>query len=247
MQVAMKAAPEMTGRRLRRPGAGPEPMTGARDYELVIFDCDGVLINSEEIASGICIEAVATLGLQLTLHEYADRYAGNPVAEIWRMVERDCGRPLPEDFAAMVDRLVTERFDRALAPITGVETLLQRLTMPRCVASSTRLPRLQENLARCGLRDYFDPHVFSGSQVKRGKPAPDVFLFAASQMGADPHRCLVIEDSLTGVTAARRAGMDVIAFAGGGHVSPGLPPRLLEAGALDVVSSMEEVGERLLR
>lgn len=213
--------------------------------DLIIFDCDGVLINSEEIASGICIEAVATLGLHLTMQEYADRYAGNPVAEIWRMVERDCGKPLPTDFAAMVDKMVSERFNQQLAPIEGVLPLLEKLHRPRCVASSTQLPRLKENLGNTGLLEHFDPHVFSGSQVKRGKPAPDVFLYAASQMGADPHRCLVIEDSLTGVTAARRAGMKVVGFAGGGHVSESLPQRLLDAGVADVLYSMEEVGSYL--
>lgn len=213
--------------------------------ELVIFDCDGVLINSEELASEICIEAVKEVGLDLTMHEYADRYAGNPVAEIWRMVERDAGRSLPEGFQGRVDEMVFRRFSTELAPIHGVTEVLEASRHTRCVASSTQLPRLRENLGKVGLIDYFDPHIFSGSQVKRGKPAPDVFLYAASQMGADPEHCLVIEDSLTGVTAARRAGMQVIGFCGGGHASPGLEQRLRDAGALDVVRSMKEVGERI--
>ncbi len=214
-------------------------------FDLIIFDCDGVLINSEELASEICIEAVKEVGLNLTLHEYADRYAGNPVAEIWRMVERDAGKPLPEGFQGRVDQMVFKRFSTELAPIHGVVDVLEASRHPRCVASSTQLPRLRENLGQVGLLDHFDPHVFSGSQVKRGKPAPDVFLYAASQMGCDPAHCLVIEDSLTGVTAARRAGMNVIGFAGGGHVSPGLEKRLREAGAIDVVRTMREVGERI--
>ena len=212
-------------------------------FDLIIFDCDGVLINSEELASEICIEAVKEVGLNLTLHEYADRYAGNPVAEIWRMVERDAGRSLPEGFQGRVDQMVFRRFSTELAPIHGVVDVLRGSTHPRCVASSTQLPRLRENLGTVGLLDHFDPHIFSGSQVKRGKPAPDVFLFAASQMGADPARCLVIEDSLTGVTAARRAGMNVIGFGGGGHVSASLEHRLRDAGALHVAKSMQEIGE----
>lgn len=215
-------------------------------FDLVIFDCDGVLINSEELASEICIEAVKEVGLNLTMHEYADRYAGNPVAEIWRMVERDAGRSLPDGFQGRVDEMVFRRFSTELATITGVVEVLEALKNPRCVASSTQLPRLRENLGKVGLLDHFDPHVFSGSQVKRGKPAPDVFLYAASQMGADPAHCLVIEDSLTGVTAARRAGMNVVGFCGGGHASPGLQKRLHEAGAVKVVGSMAEIGELLL-
>lgn len=215
-------------------------------FNLVIFDCDGVLINSEQLASEICIEAVKEVGLDLTMHEYADRYAGHPVAEIWRMVERDAGRPLPPGFQGRVDEMVVRRFSADLAPIPGVVDVLQASRHPRCVASSTQLPRLRANLGQVGLLDHFDPHVFSGSQVKRGKPAPDVFLYAASQMGADPAHCLVIEDSLTGVTAARRAGMHVVGFCGGGHASPGLARRLRDAGALDVVHSMTEVAERIL-
>ena len=214
-------------------------------FDLVIFDCDGVLINSEELASQICIEAVKEVGLDLSLHEYADRYAGNPVAEIWRMVERDAGRPLPQGFQGRVDEMVYRRFSTELAPIHGVADVLEASIHPRCVASSTQLPRLRENLGKTGLLEHFDPHVFSGSQVKRGKPAPDVFLYAASQMGADPAHCLVIEDSLTGVTAARRAGMNVVGFCGGGHVSPGLEQRLKDAGALRIARTMQEIGELL--
>lgn len=215
----------------------------AHKYDLVIFDCDGVLINSEELASEICIEAVKEVGLSLTMHEYADRYAGNPVAEIWKMVERDAGRPLPEGFQGRVDKMVFARFSTELAVIHGVVDVLEAIRQPRCVASSTQLPRLKENLGKVGLLEHFDPHVFSGSQVKRGKPAPDVFLYAASQMGADPGQCIVIEDSLTGVTAARRAGMNVIGFCGGGHASPGLRQRLRDAGALHVAETMQEIGE----
>ncbi|MDP4595211.1 MAG: HAD family phosphatase [Beijerinckiaceae bacterium] len=211
------------------------------DIDLVVFDCDGVLINSEELASEICVAAVRELGLHLTPHQYADRYAGHPVAEIWRRVEEDCGKPLPAGFRETVDTDVRRRFETELVAITGVAELLAQLVHPRCVASSSHITLLRANLGRVGLIDYFDPHVFSGSQVKRGKPAPDVFLYAASQMGADPARCLVIEDSMAGVTAARRAGMKAIGFAGGGHASEVLHERLLEAGAVDVFKTMQDI------
>ncbi len=210
-------------------------------FELVIFDCDGVLINSEELASEVCVEAVAELGLHLTPQQYADRYAGNPVAEIWKRVAEDIGRVLPDGFRERVDLSVRKRFETELTQIEGVAEVLQSLSHPRCVASSTQLPLLKSNLARVGLIDFFDPHVFSGSQVKRGKPAPDVFLYAASQMGADPAHCLVIEDSLTGVTAARRAGMNVVGFTGGGHISHDLDTRLMAAGATTTFKDMRRV------
>ena len=215
------------------------------DIDLVIFDCDGVLINSEELASEICVEAVRDLGLHLTPHQYADRYAGHPVSEIWRRVQEDCGQPLPDGFRERVDKLVRRRFETELQAISGVADVLGGLNHPRCVASSSQLDLLRANLGRTGLIGHFDPHIFSGSQVKRGKPAPDVFLYAASQMGADPHRCLVIEDSMAGVTAARRAGMHAIGFAGGGHASDVLQDRLLEAGARQVFDSMDAIGEHL--
>ncbi|MGE3245858.1 MAG: HAD family hydrolase [Beijerinckiaceae bacterium] len=217
------------------------------DIDLVIFDCDGVLINSEELASEICVASLRELDLHLTPHQYADRYAGHPVNEIWRRVEEDIGRVLPEGFRVKVDSAVRKRFETELAAIAGVAELLAELRHPRCVASSTQLPLLQANLSRAGLIDYFDPNVFSGSQVKRGKPAPDVFLYAASQMGADPARCLVIEDSMAGVTAAKRAGMNAVGFVGGGHASDVLHEKLRLAGARDVFDSMKGLAMHLFR
>ncbi|MDH7795922.1 MULTISPECIES: HAD-IA family hydrolase [unclassified Beijerinckia] len=206
-------------------------------FDLVIFDCDGVLINSEEIASHVCADAVAELGLIMTPYDYASRYAGMPVAEAWRRVEADSGRPLPEGFREKVDTEIHRRFDIELAAIDGMAEVLRASSYPRCVASSTRLSLLQKNLAKTGLIQFFERGVFSVSQVKRGKPAPDVFLFAASQMGADPARCVVIEDSVAGVTAGRRAGMDVIGFMGGGHSSPAIKASLEQAGARRIAAN----------
>ncbi len=220
-------------------------MSAQKDIDLVIFDCDGVLINSEEIASAVCVEALAELGLRLTLQQYASRYSGRPVADAWRLVEADHGKPLPTGFREKVDTEVLRRFSLSLEPIDGVVDMLKGLRLPRCVASSTTLPLLKGNLAQVGLAGFFDPSVFSVSQVKRGKPAPDVFLFAASQMGADPHRCLVIEDSAAGVTAARRAGMRAIGFSGGGHTAPDHAEKLTAQGAFAVVHAMRELATLL--
>ena len=200
-------------------------------FDLVIFDCDGVLINSEEIASQVCAEAVVELGMTMTAHDYASRYAGMPVAQAWLRVESDSGGVLPKGFREKVDAEVRRRFDLKLAPIGGMVEVLESSPHPRCVASSTRLPLLRRNLSQTGLIGFFEPGVFSVTQVKRGKPAPDVFLYAASQMGADPARCIVVEDSIAGVTAAFRAGMQVIGFMGGGHATPSLRVALERAGA----------------
>ena len=214
-------------------------------FDLVIFDCDGVLINSEEIASGVCVEALAQLGMHLTLQQYAARYSGRPVADAWRQVETDHGKPLPDSFREKVDTEVLRRFSVSLEPMEGVVDVLTALRLPRCVASSTTLHLLKSNLVQVGLSPFFDPSVFSVSQVKRGKPAPDVFLFAASQMGADPHRCIVIEDSAAGVAAARRAGMRAIGFSGGGHTAPDHAERLTAEGASEVVRAMRELAPLL--
>lgn len=215
------------------------------DVDLVIFDCDGVLINSEELASAVCAEALAELGMQLTLQQYAARYSGRPVADAWWQVEADYKQPLPEGFREKVDAEVLRRFSLHLEPLDGVHEVLSNMALPRCVASSTSLHHLTSNLAQVGLGRYFEPSIFSVSQVKRGKPAPDVFLYAASQMGADPHRCLVIEDSQAGITAARRAGMRVIGFSGGGHTAPDHAERLTAAGAMRVVRTMSELGAHI--
>ena len=217
----------------------------ATPIDLIIFDCDGVLIDSEVIANQVCVEFVATLGHQTTMHDFAAKYCGSPINDIWQRVGLDIGVPITEAFRKAVDDEVHRRFEMDLKAVEGVSELLDALQHRRCVASSTGIKKLRANLERVGLLGKFEPGVFSASQVARGKPAPDVFLYAASQMGADPGRCLVIEDSVAGVTAARRAGMTTIGFAGGGHVTQAHPQRLLDVGALTIAGSMTELAAYL--
>ena len=213
----------------------------ARAIELVIFDCDGVLIDSEAIANQVCVEFIARLGHQTTMHEFAARYCGSPIRDIWRRVAADTGLMISEAFAKDVEAEMHRRFDTGLQPIDGVMRMLSTLDLRRCVASSTGRAKLHRNLAQVGLLDAFEPGVFSASQVGRGKPAPDVFLYAASQMGADPADCLVVEDSVAGVAAAGRAGMRCLGFAGGAHVTDAHARRLTDAGAMNVAHSMDEL------
>lgn len=208
---------------------------------LVIFDCDGTLIDSEVIASSIDAAFLTRLGKPTTPAEFVYRFTGVPHHVIWRQLEEELGRPLPDGFWDELKAVSLRRFAAELAVIDGVHeavAAVDRLGPRRCIASSTGLDSLRRNLQTVDLLAMFDPHVFSASQCARGKPAPDVFLFAASQMGADPQECLVIEDSVAGVTAARRAGMPVIGFVGGGHCDDGLAGRLAAAGAQAVVSAM---------
>jgi HAD superfamily hydrolase (TIGR01509 family) len=212
---------------------------------LVIFDCDGTLIDSEIIASAIDAAAMTRLGLPTTATEFGMRFTGVPHREIWRIIEGELGRPIPDGFFEALKAESERRFAEELEVIDGVHdavAAVDRLGLRRCIASSTGLASLRRNLTTTGLIELFDPHIFSASQCARGKPSPDVFLFAASQVGADPAECLVIEDSVAGVTAARRATMAVIGFTGGGHADPELGTRLAGAGAQVVVPTMHELG-----
>ena len=208
---------------------------------LVIFDCDGVLIDSEIVVARLEAEAMTGLGLPISVETVCARFAGTTTKEVWETVERELGRPLPAGFLEAHLAHVRDVFARELKPVPGAHAMVEALDLPCCVASSTRLPALIDNLATCGLAHLFDGRIYSASQVKRAKPAPDVFLFAASQMGADPADCLVIEDSVAGVTAARRAGMNVVGFVGAGHVTVGLADRLRAAGAAEIFATHTDV------
>jgi HAD superfamily hydrolase (TIGR01509 family) len=211
---------------------------------LVIFDCDGVLVDSEVIFCAVDAAMLAELGHPTPAADIARRFTGVPHRDVWRVLADDHGFELRD---ALLDRIQAEcrrRFAAELQAVPGaVDTVraVRGLGHAACVASSTGLEGLRRNLATAGLLDLFGADVFSASQVKRGKPAPDVFLYAASQMGADPADCLVVEDSVAGTTAARRAGMRVAGFTGGGHADPGLGERLAEAGAERIFPTMAEL------
>lgn len=211
---------------------------------LVIFDCDGVLIDSEVIFCAIDSEALARLGHTVAPAEIARRFCGTPHHVAWSTLAAELGFTVEDSIIEEIKAESARRFVTELRAIPGAAEAIAAaagLGHPPCVASSTGLPNLRRNLETAGLLPLVDPHVFSASQVKRGKPAPDVFLYAASQMGADPADCLVIEDSIHGVTAARRAGMKVVGFTGGGHADPELAQRLRAAGAGRSFATMTEI------
>lgn len=210
---------------------------------LVIFDCDGVLIDSEIVAARLEAEAITSLGLPMTAETICTRFAGTTTREVWATLEGELGRPLPPGFLESHLAHVRDVFSRELEAIPGARRAVEALDLPYCVASSTRLPALLDNLGTAGLVDLFDGRAFSASQVKRPKPAPDVFLLAASQMGADPADCLVVEDSVAGVGAAVRAGMAVAGFVGASHVGAGHAATLRAAGAAAIFARMDDLGE----
>ena len=199
--------------------------------DLIIFDCDGVLIDSEIIACAADAEALKSVGYPITTSEVVRRFAGVPTDEMYAAIERDLGRPLPPDLAAQTEARVMARFHTELRPIEGVAEAVAQLERPYCVASSSKPSKLSLGLIEAGLFDLFYPHIFSAAQVTAGKPAPDLFLLAAEKMGAAARHCVVVEDSIAGVTAARRAGMRALGFAGGAHCSQGHAAELRSAGA----------------
>lgn len=208
---------------------------------MIIFDCDGVLIDSEIISNAADAEAFTALGFPITAREMIARFIGRPKREIWAEVEREMGRPLPEGLIERIEADIKRRYREELAAIPGVAAAIEAVGGPRCVASSSEMSKLRLALEVTGLMPLFDPHVFSASQVARGKPAPDLFLFAAQTMAVTPAECLVVEDSQAGVIAARAAGMRVIGFTGGSHSFDGHGEGLLAAGAERTIAHMDEL------
>jgi HAD superfamily hydrolase (TIGR01509 family) len=207
---------------------------------LLIVDCDGVLVDSEPLACQVDAEVLTELGFRITADQILHRFVGTSLKDMVGQIEAEHGRRLPSDFSDRLTRTLLARFDTELKPIPGVRDALCALPYRRCVASSSTPDRIARSLAAAGLADLFDD-LFSSVEVERGKPAPDLFLYAADRMGAEPRDCLVIEDSVFGVRAAVDAGMRVIGFAGGGHCGPKHRDSLMVAGADLVLDRMQDL------
>ena len=185
--------------------------------ELLIFDCDGVLVDTEGVSNRLFAGALTALGLPTTLEECMARYRGRSTAACVALIEERLGRPVPEAWLAEVQAQLMAEFERGVAPIPGVKAVIdaaEAAGIAICVASSGSLGKMHLTLGRSGLIGHFEDRLFSASMVTQGKPAPDIFLHAARAMGASPEACPVIEDSLPGVMAARAASMRVLGYAG---------------------------------
>jgi HAD superfamily hydrolase (TIGR01509 family) len=211
--------------------------------QLVIFDCDGVLVDSEPIAIRVDQTILNRLGWSLSLDEIVERFVGRPHSFFTSEIEAHLGRPLPDDWETDYLPLYEAAFIAELVAVEGIADVLDVLNairLPTCVASSSSHVAIRRSLDLTGLRHHFDERIYSAQDVAHGKPAPDVFLFAAAGMGAVPRHCVVIEDSVHGVTAARAAGMRVLAF-GGGVV----PAAALEGPNTTVFAHMRELPDLL--
>lgn len=213
--------------------------------ELIIFDCDGVLIDSEILVCRLVAEELTGLGYAVSTRDVIDRFAGRPEREMVADIEADWGRTLPQSFFEQCRRRTKEAYGSELAAISGVADILGRVTIPVCVASSAYPEKLRLGLESAGLYDRLAPNVISASYVAQGKPAPDVFLYAAGWMRQPVAGCMVVEDSVAGVTAARRAGMRVIGFVGGSHCKPDHGERLEAAGAEAIATHFSDLSHLL--
>ncbi|MBR0898399.1 HAD family hydrolase [Bradyrhizobium tropiciagri] len=210
-------------------------------FELVIFDCDGVLVDSEVISCRAHADTLTRHGFPITPDGVLKRFLGVSDREARRIVESEIGRALPDTFEAEVKHATLSFYKDDLNAIAHVGDAIAALGLPKCVASSGTPEKIHHGLTCAGLYDQLAPHIFSATQVKRGKPAPDLFLFAAEQMGASPSRCVVIEDSVAGVTGARAAGMTVLGFYGGSHCTAEHEDMLRQAGAAITFADMRQL------
>ena len=215
-------------------------------FELIIFDCDGVLVDSEPLSAKAAAIALAEFGVRLDAQQAQNAFIGLTFAAAITKVRSDFGVELPPAYASRYARHLEQTFRQELKPMAGVVQMLESLHLPFCVGSNSSQARLAMTFEITGLTHFFTGRIFSGEDVKEGKPAPDLFLHAAARCGVAPQNCLVIEDSPVGVVAAVKAGMPAIGFVGGGHASPALRERLLQAGASVILADMMLVGSHIL-
>lgn len=209
---------------------------------LLIFDCDGVLVDSEPLSVSVLVEALNRRGVVIGEDEAYARFLGRSLSTLAQILHDDFDHSIDAAFLDDLRRALYDRFCHSLKPVRGVAETLDALDCPRCVASSSQPERIRLSLRLTGLLERFEPHIFSASMVEHGKPAPDLFLHAARAMGAEPTDCIVIEDSPAGIEAAQRAGMTVFAFTGGSHAgAPGYRERIAALSPDAVFDAMPDL------
>ncbi|MGE0767618.1 MAG: HAD family hydrolase [Hyphomicrobiaceae bacterium] len=216
--------------------------------QLIIFDFDGVVADSETIANELLAESVTGLGKPTTVDDSIRLFMGKRWDDCKTAVVEWTGAPLPDHFEVAHRQRTREVMRRDVGPVVGVGAFLDRQRhVARCIASSSSREWLDHCVDKFGFRGHFGGNLFSATQVPSGKPAPDIFLLAATSMGVQPDRCLVIEDSPSGVQGACAAGMTVIGFLGASHIRDGHGERLVAAGAHELARSYDEVAAILAR
>jgi len=223
-------------------------LTPSAPFSAVIFDCDGVLVDSEVLALEVELNALAEIDLPYDRSEFRARFMGMSNSAFFDALEADHrvrhGRDLPEGFREMCHGRFQAEWHR-LAEVPGARAAIERVSLPKAVASSSTHEALARKLRYTDLWSLFAPHIYSADHVARAKPAPDLFLHTADALAVAPSRCLVLEDSANGIAAARAAGMTVWGFTGGGHMDARCGARLLSAGAEQLVPDWQTAGQLL--
>jgi len=211
--------------------------------DLVIFDCDGVLVDSEIIAARVEAELITLAGYEISAEEIAERYAGLTFKDILMRIEEKSKIPFQASLIDRAEELVDRKLRSDVRAIEGVREAVASVTAQRCICSNSRSERIEFMLEKVHLLTFFAGRIFSALEIpsKKTKPAPDVFLFAAERLGANPANTFVIEDSVHGVAGAKAAGMRVIGFTGASHSYPGHADALTEAGAETVIRRWAEL------
>jgi len=212
-------------------------------FDLIIFDCDGVLVDSEIIAAEVESKLLTEAGYPISAEEMGERFAGLTWRNILFQVEREANIPLSASLIDKSEQILNIRLAREVKAIAGVDFAVARLPLRRCVCSNSSSERLDMMLTKVGLKPLFAPNIFSAKDLgpDRSKPKPDIFLHGAAQMGVSPEKTVVVEDSVHGVHAARAAGMRVIGFTGASHTYPAHADKLTDAGAETVISRMNDL------
>ncbi len=211
--------------------------------KLIIFDCDGVLIDSETIAAQAEVDLLREHGYENDVKEHILRFTGLNTARTIKIIEQETGRYFPDDLDAKISDEIDSRLWRDLKPVTGVQRVLDQLDQPRCICSNSSDGRLKMSLTKTDLWDRFRPYIFSASSLVdvKDKPAPDVYLHAAREFGVDANQCVVIEDSAHGVEGGVAAGMRVVGFTGASHTYMGHSDQLMDAGAETIIRHLGEL------
>ncbi len=213
----------------------------AGEVELVIFDCDGVLIDSEMISARVLLSKLAAYGVDVDFAHFRTHFLGRSFPKVAAEVRQQHDVALPDDFEQSYRSALLAAFEVELKAMTGVIEAVSELSVASCVATSSSPPRVKRSLQIAGLDTYFGERIFTASEVKNGKPAPDLFLHAARRMGADPRRCLVIEDSVPGLAAGLAAGMQVWQFTGGSH----LGGEAAEMAGIEILGEWSQFAQKL--
>ncbi|UPJ49714.1 HAD family hydrolase [Bradyrhizobium sp. 200] len=217
------------------------------NIDLIIFDCDGVLVDSEVISCRAHADVLSRHGYPITSEQVFHRFLGRSTRQANMEVEAELGRALPDDFHVQLQDELFRTFEADLEAVPHICAALDGIDRAVCIASSGSHQRMRVTLGRTRLYDRFAPNIFSASQVTNGKPAPDLFLFAAGQMNVAPERCIVIEDSVAGIAGALAAGMPVLGFHGGSHCREGYGKKLHDAGAAVIFDDMRRLPDLIAR